>query len=227
MEHLNFLKNFISNMFKIKSIYQNTVLYRSYIKWLIYIDNKNILNENNKVRGPLIDKYLPKNKTGAELGVLLGNFSKILLKYSNAKELHLVDLWYFFGSEWNWAGGNASTVDALIKVLKENKKEINESKIIVHVQDDLIFLKEKPDNYFDWVYIDSAHEYEHTIKELELLIKKVKLNGIVCGDDWRPNPIHRHHGVYKAVMEFVEKGYFEILYSNDQDLQWFLKLVLK
>ena len=62
MEHLNFLKNLISNMFKIKSIYQNTVLYRSYIKWLIYIDNKNILNENNKVRGPLIDKYLPKNK---------------------------------------------------------------------------------------------------------------------------------------------------------------------
>jgi len=214
-------------MIKIKSLYQKTFLYKRYIKWLIYRDNLKIINENNKVRGPLINKFLPKNKTGVELGVLLGNFSRTLLKYSNAKELHLVDLWYLFGSDWDWAGGNANTVDALVKVLKENKKEINERKIIVHVQDDLIFLNEKPDNYFDWVYIDSAHEYEHTIKELEILIKKVKINGIICGDDWRPDLTHRHHGVYKAVMEFVGKGHLEILYSSDQNLQWFSKLVLK
>lgn len=93
----------------------------------------------------------------------------------------------------------------------------------MHVQDDIKLLKEFPDDYFDWVYVDSSHGYEHTVSELALLLKKVKASGIICGDDWQPNPNHRHHGVYKAVNEFILKNDYKLLYSDDKNLQWFIK----
>ena len=38
-------------------------------------------------------------------------------------------------------------------------------------------------NYFDWVYIDANHLYEHVIKDLNIANQKIKKNGlIVCND---------------------------------------------
>lgn len=73
------------------------------------------------------------------------------------------------------------------------------------------------------MYIDSSHAYDHTVEELEILKFKVKSDGIICGDDWRPDPNHRHHGVCKAVNEFLEKEGYELLYANEENLQWFIK----
>ncbi len=179
--------------------------------------------KNRKKRGPLIDRFLPKHSIGAELGVLKGDFSRVLLEFSEPRELHLIDPWYFLTPHWSWVENGNSTVDAVCKVLQENRREINERRVFVHIQDDIKVLMGFADNYFDWVYVDSSHAYEHTKKELELLKCKVKNRGIICGDDWRPDPGHRHHGVYRAVMEFTKKYDYEIIYSNEQDRQWFIK----
>jgi hypothetical protein len=160
---------------------------------------------------------------GAELGVLHGNFSRILLEYTQARELHLIDPWYLLTDEWPWASGNPSTVDALVKVLKENRDEIHEGRMVVHVQDDLEALERFDDDYFDWVYVDSSHAYEHTRRELDILLDKVKDDGVIGGDDWRPDPSHRHHGVFRAVSEFLERHGFDLLYASEDDLQWFIK----
>ena len=47
----------------------------------------------NRIRRRIkfVDKVLPKDGTGAELGVFKGQFSPILLKYTNATKLHLID----------------------------------------------------------------------------------------------------------------------------------------
>ena len=39
------------------------------------------------------------------------------------------------------------------------------------------------DNSLDFVYIDSAHDYEHTKEDLETWYPKVKKGGLFCGDD--------------------------------------------
>ncbi|MFA7116561.1 MAG: class I SAM-dependent methyltransferase [Bacteroidales bacterium] len=179
----------------------------------------------NSIRGPIIEKYIPKGGVGAECGVFKGHFSRILLTRTEPKELHLVDPWYFLDAEWSWSPKNKSTVDALRDVLWCFKKEINNKKVIVDVRDDLDLLKDCPDGYFDWVYIDSSHAYDHTVKELVLLKKKVKSSGIICGDDWRPDIHHRHHGVYKAVNEFISENKYQLIYANDQNLQWFIKKI--
>ncbi len=207
----------------IKNIIKSTSVYRFYLHRQHRKGDKIETMLNAKVRGPLMAKYLPPNGIGAELGVLKGNFSPVLFQYSQARELHLIDPWYFYTSHWDWAGGNTSTVDALRKVLLENKQLINQKRVFVHVQDDLQALLTFPDAYFDWVYIDSSHAYEHTQNELQILLTKVKSSGIICGDDWQPNPSHRHHGVYKAVTEFMQLHNFEIIYADTQNLQWFIK----
>jgi hypothetical protein len=42
----------------------------------------------------------------------------------------------------------------------------------------------------------------------------VKSSVIFCGDDWRPDPNHMHHGVYKAVNEFILKYNYELNASD-------------
>jgi hypothetical protein len=166
---------------------------------------------------------LPKNGIGAELGVFKGHFSPILLEHTNATKLHLIDPWYFFTAHWRWAKGKQSTVDALIKVLQTFKKELEDGRILVHVGDDLQVLTTFPDHYFDWVYIDTSHAYEHTKHELQILASKVKDSGVIAGDDWQPEPDHKHHGVYKAVNEFSASEKYKVIYSNRDNLQWAIK----
>jgi len=208
----------------IKNSLKKTFLYPLYIKGIESSTWQKEKERLNELRGPVMAKYLPKGGIGAELGVYKGHFSRTLLERTQPKQLHLIDPWYFLEPKWQWSPGNQSTLDALCHVLQTNKKEIDEQVIFVHVQDDIIILNQFPDQHFDWAYIDSTHAYEQTVAELELLHKKVKSSGIICGDDWRPDSTHKHHGVYLAVVEFMEKYNYELLYASEENLQWFIKL---
>ena len=156
-------------------------------------------------RAGFVDRVLPKNAVGAELGVFKGYFSPVLIDGSRAKVVHLIDPWYLDTSHWHWGYGNRSTVRAVINILRRFEKQIEAGQVRVHIGDDLQVLATFPDGYFDWVYIDSTHAYEHTKRELDLLVRKMKPDGVIAGDDWRPDPTHPHHG-YKAVTEFVAGG---------------------
>jgi hypothetical protein len=76
-----------------------------------------------------------------------------------------------------------------------------------------------PDRYFDWIYLDSTHSYEGTVKELDLIRTKLKRGAILAGDDWHDDPAHRHHGITKAVLEAVSRGEYEEI-SRFPALQW-------
>ena len=63
------------------------------------------------------------------------------------------------------------------------------------------FLSLIPDEYLDFIYIDSSHCYEDTKKEIELSKRKVKRGGFICGHDYTP----QFPGVIQAVDEFCKK----------------------
>lgn len=207
----------------VKAFLKKTFIYDWVAPYMWRRDRKIERDSNEVIRGPLLSKYLPKSAIGAEIGVFKGDFSPTLLKHADPKELHLIDPWFHLEPAWEWASGNKSTVDALTGILQELKPEINKNRVFVHVQDDLIALRNFSDGYFDWVYLDSSHEYEHTKKELEILHNKVKKGGIIAGDDWRIDTTHPHYGVYKAIQEFLAVHDYEILYASETDLQWFLR----
>lgn len=173
-----------------------------------------------RTRGPIVADLLPKGGVGAELGVFKGRFSPVLLRASEAERLHLVDPWYLLTPEWHWGVGDRSTVNAVRRILQRFRTEIEAGRVEVHVGNDLDVLRGMADHSLDWAYLDSSHAYEHTVEELALLDRKVRPGGVIAGDDWRPDPDHPHHGVYRAVTEFLQANEYELRYADAGNRQW-------
>ncbi len=93
------------------------------------------------------------------------------------------------------------------------------SNSFIYVGNDVEYLKTFSDRYFDWVYIYSSHEYDHTKDELEVLNNKIKENGIICGHDWHNDETHIHYGVTKAVVKFCDSYNWKLIYVN-KHMQW-------
>src|ERR1700761_3378323 len=120
-------------------------------------------------------KLLPQSSICAEIGVDEGEFSDRILKIVNPVKLHLIDAW-----------GDADRYhDGLkLKVKDRFRKEIETGKVEINVGLSVNALEKFPDNYFDWVYLDTAHTYEVTAAELNILKNKVKAEGIIAGHDY-------------------------------------------
>ena len=71
------------------------------------------------------------------------------------------------------------------------------------------------DEFFDIVYIDGSHEYEHVKADIEAWLPKVRKGGYICGDDYSPG----WQGVVKAVDE-----HFRDQVNTAETNQWFVKL---
>lgn len=180
--------------------------------------------KKNLDRREFVDAFIPKYGIGAELGVQKGYFSHELLSITKPTKLFLVDPWYLLGAEWEWSGGNRSTTTAVARIIERYSPQLVSGQIELVVANDLDFLDALEDESLDWAYIDSSHEYEHTVAELSLLQKKVKRSGVIAGDDWHDDPGHRHHGVARAVRELCEHSAYELIYSNDPNSQWAVSL---
>jgi len=169
---------------------------------------------------PRIDflNFLPTNTIGAEIGVFKGEFSKELISMIKPREIHFIDLWWSEYGEYfpDWGAytdhGKLKTRDAYSMTETHIQyADYKPEEVKIHVGDDLDILQSFADNTFDWVYLDSSHEYHHTKKELAILENKVKNSGFICGHDWHPKAGQPHHGVYLAINEFCEASNWEVL----------------
>jgi hypothetical protein len=182
-----------------------------------------LARRRDSLRAKFLEQMIPKGGVGAELGVYKGHFTRTILDVVEPKRLHLIDPWYLLGERWEWAYGNQSTIEALVGVLRTCAAELICGRAILHVGDDLEILLTFPDHYFDWVYLDTSHNYGHTVKELELLAVKVKAGGVIAGDDWQTDPAHVHHGVCRAVREFIAREPYDLMYADETDKQWAIR----
>ena len=115
---------------------------------------------------------------------------------------------------------------------KSNKSpkvvEIGESKIKEKYgnKENVHLIKEKScdaaqlfqDEYFDWCYIDADHSYEAVKEDILAWWPKVKLDGIIFGHDFDPEPkdtFFRNYGVSKAVSKI-----FAGKFSLTQEVYW-------
>lgn len=180
-----------------------------------------------KRRVDVLKRFVDSGGVGCELGVFKGHFSQVLLNQLKPKKLHLIDPWWKLSEKWEWANGNQDTFSAYLKVLVEFEDALKSGSVVIHCDFDEVALNAMDSSYFDWAYIDSSHEFEHTFKELEILLPKMKQNGLICGDDWFVDTKHKHHGVAKAVQSFVASGELELLYTSDSDHQWIARVRLR
>jgi hypothetical protein len=173
-------------------------------------------------------KHFPQNAIVAEIGVFKGEFSKHILKIAKPQKLILIDAWWkLYGDFYpNWGKytnyGKLKTKDAynvLLKTLLKYDKN-NVSRIFVDISTKI--LQSFPDCYFDWVYIDSSHEYKQTKEELAVIMKKVKKNGFILGHDWTEDTNNIHCGVSLAVKEFCKEHNYSI-FKIDKFSNWAIK----
>ncbi len=165
---------------------------------------------------------LPENAVAAEIGVFRGEFTPHILRVTRPRELHLIDGWWeLYGERFpDWGAytdhGRLETRTAFA----EARRRTRGKPVTFHVGDDLAILPTFEDGYFDWVYLDTSHEYEQTLKELEILDSKV--SGTIMGDDWRDDSSadDDNAGGARAVRQFCERGEWSLLEPDRTFLQW-------
>jgi hypothetical protein len=184
------------------------------------------LTRNHRVSSRhFLAEMLPKGGIGAEIGVFTGLFSAVLLDVAKPSRAYFVDPWWeAHGPTYpNWGNytdyGRLSTEVAYRTAVRRIDSHAHNARTEVLVDYSTTFFTKMPDRYFDWIYLDSTHSYEGTVKELELIKTKLKSGGILAGDDWHNDSTHRHYGITKAVLEAVSRGEYERV-AHFPELQW-------
>jgi Methyltransferase domain len=158
-----------------------------------------------------IVKYLPEGIC-AEVGVALGDYSKIILDNSNPVELYLIDSWENF--DLGYPDGNMVTQEEHDRrynyVVDRFKTHSNVKIVRKRSQEGLLGF---PNNFFDWVYIDADHSFEGCLKDLESAHLKIKIDGYICGHDFLADGFTvEGFGVNEAVLQFIEKYNYKMIF---------------
>jgi hypothetical protein len=205
----------IINLFKKIIKYPGNRIIRFYYKtkYEKYIKNHKLvsLNEENLEncrllvdRKKMLD-YFPKNSVVAEIGVANGDFSREIIRKTKPLTLHLVD--YFGTSRYG--------KESMVKV-QNLCEEFGGARLHVGISFDE--LEKFDDDYFDWVYLDTDHTYETTKKELEILKRKVKADGVIAGHDYSMFNLtgDMRYGVIEAVHEFMVSNKWELIFLTSE-----------
>tara|TARA_R110000772_G_scaffold89733_2_gene185727 strand:+ start:251 stop:871 length:621 start_codon:yes stop_codon:yes gene_type:complete len=159
-------------------------------------------------------------KIGVEIGVRVGNNFKDLIKNPKFKEgiLYGVDCWTEDPEkpEINDIGLTQQQLDIDYLTLVGKYSANPNVKIIRNFSHEasLSF----PNEHFDFIYIDAAHDYDSVIEDLNAWWPKLKLGGLFSGHDYFPDTRiwrGKECGVYKAVNEFAILKNTEVHHVTD------------
>lgn len=161
---------------------------------------------------------------GAEIGVLHGTFSEIILKQWAGKMLHLIDPWESQSSEIYREITNMDQEfwDAAFNETIRNMFPYN-NRVRIHKMLSCHAVKEFDDCQLDFVFIDGNHSYDSVVEDLNLWWPKVKSGGLFSGHDYE-NSIDdgKYCQVKKAVDEFVDMNGLSV-YTTECSSWWIIK----
>lgn len=168
-------------------------------------------------------KEVPKNGICAELGCFTGCISSSIISITNPSKLYLVDpYWKIYGDKFWWR--DYSTLECFESAVRRVRKTDKNNCAVFVIDTDENFLVDLKDKIFDWVYLDSTHEYNDTLRELDLLSIKIKEEGFICGHDYREGQIYnKHFGVTRAINRWLELNNDFELYLLDNHMQWIIR----
>jgi hypothetical protein len=140
-------------------------------------------------------EFMPKHAVCAEVGILYGDFSDRILRLTEPKKLHLIDI-------------ESSAIDS---AQQRFRSEISAQRVQLHLGDSAAVLPSMPDKYFDWVYIDGGHSYTQAKADLEAARPKLVQEGLIVLNDYTffsPNEFIKY-GVVEAIHDFCLEHDFE------------------
>lgn len=72
--------------------------------------------------------------------------------------------------------------EAFITKTKETLKDFSDRAVLL-IEDSEVATKRFPDSYFDYIYIDAAHDYNSILRDLKCWYPKLKIGGTIGGHD--------------------------------------------
>lgn len=155
--------------------------------------------------------HLPHGGVVAECGVDEGVFSEKILAITVPRRLHLIDVW----------NSERYHSDKALTVKQKFGEQINDGRVEINCGYSTAVLSGFDDGYFDWIYIDTDHTYETTVKELRIAARKVKAGGIIAGHDYVTGNWNKavRYGVVEAIHEFCVKEDWQIVYLTAETHQ--------
>ncbi len=173
-----------------------------------------------------LKELLPYNCTGAEIGVLNGDFSRMILNVIQPKKLFLIDPFGIcidtYGEELSFLSTAYSTAADYLGVLNRFENEILYQYVVVDNDFSYNAVKRYKDQSLDFVYIDASHKYEDVKIDLNGWLPKVKEGGLIAGHDYVE---FKGFGVIKAVDEFIIENNFEMVIFNENGGDYALKKI--
>lgn len=160
-----------------------------------------------------------------EIGVLKGDFSRMILDIICPKHLVLIDPFTtseksLYGNELNNLPTSYSDEKDYAEVLNRFSKEVVSGQIITSPKYSYESVSDWPDSFFDIVYHDASHKYEDIKRDLNDWLPKLKPQGLMCGHDYIE---HEGFGVIQAVDEFCKEHGFEMILLNTDGGDYALK----
>ena len=164
-------------------------------------------NFNPEAKMPLVIKNFCRNdlailfqelgfKTGAEIGVKKGYYSKILCLYNPNLRLYSID---------PWKGNEEYNQERMDYFYEEAKKRFDPLNCEIIKKTSMEAVNLFYGNSIDFVYIDGDHHYKSVIEDLTEWSKKVRKGGIIAGHDWGKYPA-KNCDVNRAVWDFVKEN---------------------
>lgn len=153
---------------------------------------------------------IPKGGQCCEVGVWDGALSERILKKARPKALYLIDPWLAITGRSEAKYSQAREDERYQAVLKKFEKPIALGTVIVKRTTSDAAVEDFEPNVFDFVYIDGDHSYTQVKKDLENYYPKVKVDGILSGDDYHLEEVRR------AVDEFAKEHEVKLTVHNRQ-----------
>jgi len=174
-----------------------------------------------QIRQQLLQK-LPKGGVCAEIGVYEGEFSNMIMNINHPKKLYLIDPWLCnqnINKGWWGKNTNQNKMDNKYSNVYNMFSENNCVEIIRKKSTDVFHLR---NHFLDWAYIDGDHRYQSVFNDLNYYLIKVKMDGIIWGDDYGVNGWW-NDGVTKAVDRFIKENELPLIIKGTQ---FIIKLVV-
>lgn len=162
------------------------------------------IGHRERVRRKMLG-HMPKGGRCAEIGVFNGDFSGTILEVTKPAELVLIDPWDMLAEGATGKSPRRLERDRLAMVeMYDNVRKLHgrKKKVTIRKGYSEVVLAEYKDDHFDWIYIDGNHQYDFVAADLRLAAQKVKIGGMIAGDDLNWTKDGRMH-VREAVLDFL------------------------
>jgi hypothetical protein len=157
--------------------------------------------------------FFPKNGVGAELGTCRGDNGVRLFNATSPSQLYLVDIW-----ERDDLTYKHHTPELYYDDWQDSVREkLPNPNVHLVKQDTVQWLESIPNDFLDWIYIDSDHNYSHVNKEYSLAVQKVKRGGVISGHDFYVHETAWKTGVIRAVFNQINNHNMILTHITNQE----------